>query len=118
MIGNFFTIALSLRNQLNTIAYFALLRENHSLQDRCASARRPVLIDVYNVDDRLRASLKVRGQRLAHDVPFPPQKRDRLPAGDEQRRHRPAARGSRVGNRPCEEGLDHWDRFFIRVADL
>jgi hypothetical protein len=52
MIGNFFTIACPYLYQLNTIAYIALLRENHSFKT-VARIRETtqVLVDVYNFDD-------------------------------------------------------------------
>lgn len=121
MIGNFFTIACPYLYQLNTIAYFALLRENHSFKT-VARIRETtqVLIDVYNVDDKIYVHpLKVRGRHSP--TMFLPHRRseDRfLPVTSSVDTGRLLTRISGKGTDLAKRNLDHWDRFFIRVADL
>ena len=64
MIGNFFRIACPYLYQLNTVAYFAILRNSHSFKT-VARIRETtqVLIDVHNGEDHLYAHpLKVKGR--------------------------------------------------------
>ncbi|HNT43974.1 MAG TPA: hypothetical protein PKN85_05900, partial [Syntrophorhabdaceae bacterium] len=121
MIGNFFTIACPYLYQLNTIAYFALLRESHSFKT-VARIRETtqVLIDVYNVDDKIYVHpLKVRGRHSP--TMFLPHRKseDRfLPVTSSVDTGRLLTRISVKGTDLAKRNLDHWDRFFIRVADL
>lgn len=121
MIGNFFTIACPYLYQLNTIAYFALLRENHSFKT-VARIRETtqVLIDVYNVDDKIYVHpLKVRGRHSP--TMFLPHRRseDRfLPVTSSVDTGRLLTRISGKGTDLAKRNLDHWDRFFIRIGDF
>ncbi|OPY02971.1 MAG: phosphoenolpyruvate synthase [Syntrophorhabdus sp. PtaB.Bin047] len=121
MIGNFFTIACPYLYQLNTIAYFALLRENHSFKT-VARIRETtqVLIDVYNVDDKIYVHpLKVRGRHSP--TMFLPHRKseDRfLPVTSSVDTGRLLTRISGKGTDLAKRNLDHWDRFFIRIGDL
>ncbi len=121
MIGNFFTIACPYLYQLNTIAYFALLRENHSFRT-VARIRETtqVLIDVYNVDDKIYVHpLKVRGRHSP--TMFLPHRKseDRfLPVTSSVDTGRLLTRISGKGTDLAKRNLDHWDRFFIRIGDL
>ncbi len=121
MIGNFFTIACPYLYQLNTIAYFALLRENHSYKT-VARIRETtqVLIDVYNVDDNIYVHpLKVRG-RHSPTMFLPHLKNeDRFsPVTSSVDTGRLLTRISAKGMEPAKRNLDHWDRLFIGVEDL
>ena len=121
MIGNFFTIACPYLYQLNTIAYFALLRENHSFKT-VARIRETtqVLIDVYNVDDKIYVHpLKVRGRHSP--TMFLPHRmsEDRfLPVTSSVDTGRLLTRISGKGTDLAKRNLDHWDRFFIRIGDF
>ncbi len=121
MIGNFFTIACPYLYQLNTIAYFALLRENHSFKT-VARIRETtqVLVDVYNVDEKIYVHpLKVRGRHSP--TMFLPHRKseDRfLPVTSSVDTGRLLTRISGKGTDLAKRNLDHWDRFFIRVGDL
>jgi len=66
MIGNFFRITCPYLYQLDTVAYFALLRDNHSFKT-VARIRETtqVLLDVYHVENRIYVHpLKVMGRHL------------------------------------------------------
>ncbi len=121
MIGNFFMIACPYLYQLNTIAYFALLRENHSFKT-VARIRETtqVLIDVYNVDDNIFVHpLKVRG-RHSSTMFLPHRKKDDRfsPVTSSVDTGRLFTRISGKGMDLAKRNLDHWDRLFIRVEDL
>lgn len=121
MIGNFFVISCPYLYQLNTIAYFALLRDNHSFKT-VARIRETtqVLIDVYNVDKNIFVHpLKVRGRHSP--TMFLPhlRKEDRfVPVTSSADTGRLLTRISGKGMELAKRNLDHWDRLFIRVEEL
>lgn len=121
MIGNFFMIACPYLYQLNTIAYFTLLRENHSFKT-VARIRETtqVLIDVYNVDNNIYVHpLKVRG-RHSPTMFLPHRMKGNLftPVTNSVDTGRLLTRISGTGVDIAKRNLDYWDRLFIRIEDL
>ncbi|OPY14610.1 MAG: phosphoenolpyruvate synthase [Syntrophus sp. PtaB.Bin138] len=121
MIGNFFRITCPYLYQLDTVAYFALLRDNHSYKT-VARIRETtqVLLDVYNVEDRIYVHpLKVMGRHLP--TMFLPH----LKSGN---RFSPVSSSvdtgqlvryfSGKGLESAKRNLDYWDRLFLHVRDL
>lgn len=121
MIGNFFRIICPYLYQLNTVAYFALVRENHSFRT-VARIRETtqVLLDVYNADNKIYVHpLKVKGRHLP--TMFLPH----LKRGDS---FSPVTRSvdtgrllhyfSGKGLDSATRNLDYWDRLFIHVEEL
>jgi len=121
MIGNFFTIICPYLYSLNTVAYFALLRDNHSFKT-VARIRETtqVLFDVYNADNRIYVHpLKVKGRHLP--TMFLPH----LKRGDS---FTPVTRSADTGRllqyfsgkglENATRNLDYWDRLFISVEEL
>ena len=96
MIGNFFVITCPYLFELNTVAYFAILRGRHSFKT-VARIRETtqVLLDVYNFEGKTCVHpLKVLAAILTHHVPAPhPGGRDVRPDHEQRRRH-PALRRS------------------------
>jgi hypothetical protein len=121
MIGNFFMITCPYLYQLNTIAYFALLRDNHSFKT-IARIRETtqVLLDVYNVENKIYVHpLKVEGRYLPTMF---------LPHLKKENKFMPVTRSvdtarlfnyiSRKGVERTGGSLDYWDRMFMRVEEL
>jgi hypothetical protein len=121
MIGNFFAITCPYLYELNTVAYFALLRNSHSFKT-IARIREitQVLIEAYNCDNSCYVQpLKVLNRYsptmfLPHSmkddtlIPITNSEDASLFLGHIQ--HRSWERTSR--------NLDYWDRVFLRAEDL
>lgn len=121
MIGNFFMIACPYLYQLNTIAYFALLRDSHSFKT-VARIRETtqVLIDVYNVDNNIFIHpLKARG-RHSPTMFFPHRRKDGrfVPVTSSIDTGRLLTRISGKGMEHSKRNLDYWDRLFIGIEEL
>ncbi len=121
MIGNFFRIICPYLYQLNTVAYFALVRENHSFRT-VARIRETtqVLVDVYKADNKVYVHpLKVRGAIC------PPCFFRTLKRGDS---FSPVTRSVDTGGfcttfrekelDSATRNLDYWDRLFIHAEEL
>lgn len=121
MIGDFFFITCPYLFQLNTIAYFALLRNNHSFKS-IARIRETtqVLIDIHNVEGKLCIHpLKVQ-HRYSSTMFFPHIKeKDRLvPVIDSVDATRLFSHLSRHGGTVAQRHLDYWDRLFMEARQL
>ncbi len=121
MIGNFFLITCPYLFQLDTIAYFGLLRNNHAFKT-VARIRETtqVLLDIYRTDgDLFVHPLKVRGRHSP--TMFLPHKMESgtfIPLTNSNDATRLLTHIS--GRRP-EHGsrnLDYWDRLFLNVEEL
>jgi KaiC/GvpD/RAD55 family RecA-like ATPase len=121
MIGNFFRIICPYLYQLNTIAYFALVRDNHSFKT-VARIRETtqVLLDVYNADNKIYVHpLKVKGRNLPTMF---------LPHLKKGNNFSPVTRSTDTGRllhyfsgkglESAARNLDYWDRLFIHVEEL
>jgi len=121
MIGNFFRIACPYLFQLNTVAYFAILRNSHSFKT-VARIRETtqVLIDVHNVDGHIYVHpLKVKGRHsptmflphLLQDDRF-------IPITSSVDTGRLFSNISRRDTEETRRNLDYWDRLFLSVEGL
>ncbi|MGB7982258.1 MAG: PEP/pyruvate-binding domain-containing protein [Candidatus Nanopelagicales bacterium] len=122
MIGNFFLVTCPYLFRLDTIAHFALLRPSHSLATvaRIRSITQ-VLIDVYRSDDELYLH-PVKADGRTSPTMFLPHRR----VGDGFVPLTSSAQAttlfSRLRSVEASQGaaarLDHWDRLFMRAAEL
>ena len=121
MIGNFFRITCPYLYQLNTIAYFGLVRNSHSFKT-VARIRETtqLLLDIYNNKSELYVHpLKVMG-RHSHTMFLPHKKTE-----DEYVPVTSSVDASRlltyISGRETERAkrkLDYWDRMFLDVEEL
>ncbi len=121
MIGNFFTIVCPYLYQLNTVAYFALLRNRHSFKT-VARIRETtqLLLDVYNAGSHIYLHpLKVKGRHsptmflphLNKDGSFIPV----TSSADTTHLLRIITGKSAEST---TRNLDYWDRLFIHAQEL
>lgn len=121
MIGNFFMLACPYLFQLNTVAYFCLIRRSHAFKT-VARIRETtqVLLDVYNTGTDIYVHpLKVKGRYSP--TMFLPHKRT-------DDRFVPVTSsidmtwlGTHMSDRETEQtvrNLDYWDRLFMSVEEL
>jgi len=121
MIGNFFTIICPYLYQLNTVAYFALVRDNHSFKT-VARIRETtqVLLDVYNADNKIYVHpLKVKGRNLpTMFLPHLKRRDSFTPVTSSVDTGRLLHYFSGKGLESATRNLDYWDRLFIHVEEL
>ena len=121
MIGNFFRIACPYLYQLNTVAYFAILRNSHSFKT-VARIRETtqVLIDVHNGEDHLYAHpLKVKGRHSpTMFLPHLLQDGGFIPITSSVDTGRLFSSISRRDTEETRRNLDYWDRLFLSVEGL
>ncbi len=121
MIGNFFLITCPYLFQLNTIAYFGLLRNNHSFKT-VARIRETtqILLDVYDTEGEVYVHpLKVRGRHSS--TMFLPHKRQSnlfIPLTSSIDAARLLSHISGKGVEYASRHLDYWDRLFLEVEEL
>ena len=121
MIGDFFVITCPYLFQLNTIAYFAILRNSHSFKS-IARIRETtqVLIDVYNADGKLCIHpLKVE-RRYSPTMFFPhiKEKRRLVPVINSVEAAQLFSRLSHYDAAGAHRHLDYWDRLFMEARRL
>ncbi|MCU0575767.1 MAG: PEP/pyruvate-binding domain-containing protein [Desulfobacterota bacterium] len=121
MIGNFFRIACPYLYQLNTVAYFAILRNSHSFKT-VARIRETtqVLIDVHNVDGHIYVHpLKVKSRHSpTMFLPHAMQDGGFIPITSSVDTGRLFSNISRRDTEETSRNLDYWDRLFLSVEDL
>lgn len=121
MIGNFFKITCPYLYKLNTIAYFALLRNSHSFK---AVARirdiTQVLIDVYHYERQYYIHpLKVWNRYSpTMFLPHVEKKGQYVPIASSVDAARVYSGIFRKGARVAERSLDYWDKLFLKAEDL
>jgi hypothetical protein len=121
MIGNFFLITCPYLFQLDTIAYFGLLRNNHSFKT-VARIRETtqVLLDVYNMEGEVYVHpLKVLS-RYSPTMFLPHQKQSDqyIPLTSSVDAARILSHISGKGVEYASRHLDFWDRHFLEVEEL
>jgi hypothetical protein len=121
MIGNFFRITCPYLFQLNTIAYFGLVRNSHSFKT-VARIRETtqLLLDVYNSGTDLYVHpLKVLG-RHSHTMFLPHKKTTEqyIPVTSSVDASRLLTYISGRETERASRNLDYWDRLFLDVEDL
>ncbi len=121
MISDFFFITCPYLFELNTIAYFALLRNSHSFK---AIARiretTQVLIDIYNYKGRVCIHpIKVQ-HRYSPTMFFPHirEKDDLAPVINSVEATQLFSHLSRHNITGAQRHLDYWDRLFMEARDL
>jgi hypothetical protein len=121
MIGNFFFITCPYLYELNTIAYFAILRNRHSFK---AIARiretTQLLIDVYNYKGQVCVHpLKVQN-RYSPTMFFPhiKKKTQLVPVINSGEATQLFSHLSRNNSVDVQRHLDYWDRLFIQAGDI
>jgi hypothetical protein len=121
MIGDFFVITCPYLFQLNTIAYFAILRNSHSFKS-IARIRETtqVLIDVYNADGKLCIHpLKVeRRYSPTMFLPHIKEKRRLVPVINSVEAAQLFSRLSHYDAAGAHRHLDYWDRLFMEARRL
>jgi hypothetical protein len=121
MVGNFFKITCPHLFRLNTIAYFALLRNSHSFKT-VARIRETtqVLLDVFSAGGSLFVHpLKVKG-RHSHTMFLPHKKHgnDFVPLVSSVDAAKLLTYISAKGKEHAKRNLDYWDRLFLDVEEL
>ena len=121
MIGNFFMVTCPFLYELDTIAYFALLRNRHSFKT-IARIRdtTQLLIDLYNIEDTYclhplkvwkRYSSTMFLPHLQHNDKF-------VPITSSVDATKLLAHISERSVEPAERSLDHWDKLFLQATDV
>ncbi len=121
MIGNFFVITCPYLFELNTVAYFAILRSRHSFKT-IARIRETtqVLLDIYNYDGKICIHPLKAWHRYSPTM-F-------LPHIQANGRYTPIMNSvdatnlfaflAHKGSTGAERNLDYWDRIFLQAREL
>ncbi|UCG55579.1 MAG: PEP/pyruvate-binding domain-containing protein [Phycisphaerales bacterium] len=121
MIGNFFLITCPYLFDLDTIAYFALLRNSHSFKT-IARIRETtqILLDLYNFEGNYHVHPLKVWRRYSPTMFLPHiQKGGRfVPITTSVDAARLISYISTTGLEPAQRVLDHWDRVFLRAEEL
>ncbi|MBN2314014.1 MAG: hypothetical protein JXM79_08795, partial [Sedimentisphaerales bacterium] len=121
MIGNFFMVTCPYLFELDTIAYFALLRDRHSFRT-IARIRETtqLLLDLYNVEGKhclhplkvwKRYSPTMFLPHLRHNGTF-------VPITSSVDATKLLTYISERGLKPAERAIDYWDGLFLEAAEL
>jgi len=121
MIGNFFMVTCPYLFELDTITYFALLRDRHSFKT-IARIRETtqLLLDLYNVEGKsCLHPLKV-WKRYSSTMFLPHlQQQDKfVPITSSVDATKLLSYISERGLKPAERALDYWDKLFSDAAEL
>jgi len=121
MIGNFFMITCPYLFELETIGYFALLRNRHSFKT-VARIRETtqLLLDVYNVEGNFYVHPLKVWKRYSPRMFLPHlQQADKfVPLINSVDATRLFAHVSEKGLEPAQRALDYWDHLFLRSEEL
>jgi len=121
MIGNFFVITCPYLFELNTVAYFAILRGRHSFKT-VARIRETtqVLLDVYNVEGKTCVHPLKCWQRYSPTMFLPHIREDEtfVPIMNSVDAARLFAVLSDRSSVDAERHLDYWDRIFLKAREL
>ncbi|MHC4677802.1 MAG: PEP/pyruvate-binding domain-containing protein [Planctomycetota bacterium] len=121
MIGNFFMVTCPYLFELDTIAYFALLRDRHSFKT-IARIRETtqLLLDLHNVEGKhCLHPLKVwKRYSPTMFLPHLQQKGAFVPITSSVDATKLLAHISERGLKPAERALDYWDRLFLDATEL
>ncbi len=121
MIGNFFLITCPYLAKLDTIAYFALLRNNHSFKT-IARIRETtqILLDLYNFEGNFHIHPLKVWKRYSPTMFLPHfQKEGKfVPITTSVDASRLISYISTKGLEPAQRALDYWDRVFLRVEEM
>jgi hypothetical protein len=121
MIGNFFLITCPYLFELDTIAYFALLRNNHSFKT-IARIRETtqLLLDLYDFEKTFYIHPLKVWKRYSPTMYLPHiQRKDQfVPLTSSVDATKLISYISREGLEPAQRTLDYWDRLFFRAQEL
>ncbi len=121
MVGNFFMVTCPYLFELETIGYFAILRNNHSFKT-IARIRETtqLLLDVYNFEDNLYVHPLKVWKRYSPKMFFPHlQQGDKfLPITSSVDAARLISFVSGKGLEPTKRVLDYWDRLFLNAQQF
>jgi hypothetical protein len=121
MIGNFFLITCPYLFELDTIAYFALLRNNHSFKT-IARIRETtqILLDLYNFERRFYIHPLKVWKRYCPTMFLPHVQEDSkfVPITTSIDAAKVISHLSKKGLEPTQRALDYWDRLFLRAEEL
>ena len=121
MIGNFFMVTCPYLFELDTIAYFALLRDRHSFKT-IARIRETtqLLLDLYNIEGRnCLHPLKVwKRYSPTMFLPHLQQKDKFVPITSSVDSTKLLSCISERGLKPAERALDYWDKLFLRAKEI
>ena len=121
MIGNFFVVTCPFLFELDTVAYFALLRDRHSFKTVARiRATTQLLIDLHNHDNRrFLHPLKV-WQRSSPTMFLPHLEEGELfiPLASSYEATNLFVNLRRSGQETAEGHLDHWDLLFLKADNL
>jgi len=121
MIGNFFMVTCPYLFELDTIAYFALIRNRHSFAT-IARIRETtqLLLDLYNIDGRYCLHPLKVWKRYSPTMFLPHLQQDAeyVPITSSVDATKLLAYISERGLKPAERALDYWDRLFLQATEL
>ncbi|MFC1766680.1 PEP/pyruvate-binding domain-containing protein [Planctomycetota bacterium] len=121
MIGNFFMITCPFLFELDTLAYFALLRSHHSFKT-VARIRETtqLLLDLYNSKGTLYVHPLKVWKRYTPTMFLPHRQQDDkfVPVTSSADTTRLFAHISQAGLEPSQRALDYWDRLFLGAQEL
>jgi len=119
MIGNFFAVTCPYLFELDTVAYFALLRDHHSFKT-VARVRNTtqLLIDLYNHAGALYLHPLKVWERFSPTMFLPHLRRSEefLPISSSYEATNLFVNLRPVGTEGAEGHLDYWDRLFMKAA--
>jgi len=121
MIGNFFMVTCPYLFELDTIAYFALLRNRHSFKT-IARIRETtqLLLDLYNVEGKYCLHPLKVWKRYSSMMFLPHLQQDGVfvPITSSVDATKLLAYISERGVQPSERVLDYWDKLFLQATEL
>jgi len=121
MVGNFFMVTCPYLFELDTIAYFAILRNRHSFET-VARIRETtqLLIDVYNFEERFYVHPLKVWNRYSHTMFLPhlQQGKEFEPVISSFDASKLFSHISQKGPNGSSRALDYWDRLFMKAQSL
>lgn len=121
MVGNFFKITCPYLFELDTIAYFSLLRNSHSFKT-VARIRdiTQLLINVYNYEGNYYVHPLKVWNRYSPTMFLPHLKKQErfVPIGNSVDTARLFSNIIKKGAKSTKRNLDYWDRLFLKAEDL
>ncbi len=121
MIGNFFWVTCPFLYELETVAYFALIRDRHSIKtiERIRDTTQ-VLIALYREEDGVYLHPLKVWQRHSPTMFLPHLRQEGgfLPLADSYQATRLLSRVSRRSTDPARRQLDHWHHLFLQAEEL
>ncbi|HAR50094.1 MAG TPA: phosphoenolpyruvate synthase, partial [Smithella sp.] len=120
MIGNFFVITCPYLFELNTVAYFSILRNRHSFKT-IARIRETtqVLLDIYNHQGKLCIHPIKAWQRYSPTMflPHMMEKDEFVPITNSADATNLFSYLNQASDSNAERNLDYWDRLFMQARD-